>query len=286
MLDEYEYVVFNDATDKSLESQINDICSRLHIRCIRVPQENRTQPNTVIDISKYVFWAGLRHAEAILYSLNTLGFDHPGIVMMIDSDMFLVKNFSVEKYMAGYDIAGLEQVRGPMHFLWAGLIFFRMDTLPNKYSMRFQGGVAEGDIPYDTGGSLHYYLKDNPSIRVRYFDQDHRLFIGEHFNVYGIHNVLRTRFENPFFSLKCSACKNSDVDCTHASVILDGLGINSEIVSMVMNRKFIPDVELVLKDTFIHYQAVSNYKGRSQTFLDEKTRRLNGFVGLILAQTR
>lgn len=281
LLDEYEYVVFNDATDHALETQINNVCSHLNIRCIRIPQENRTQPNTAIDMSKYVFWAGLRHAEAILYSLETIGFDHPGVVMMIDSDMFLAKKFSVEDYMAGYDIAGLSQTRGYAHFLWAGLIFFRMDTLPNKHSMQFKGGVA-GDIPYDTGGSLHYYFQENPSVRIRYFDQDFRLFIGKYFNVYGIHNTLLTKFEDPFFYPQCKSCKNAHVQCTHAGAVLEELGIDPKIVSLVEAHNFIPEVELVLKDTFIHYQAVSNYRNESKKFHNKKTKKLNKFIKKIL----
>lgn len=281
LLDEYEYVVFNDATDHALELKINNVCSHLNIRCIRIPQENRTQPNTAIDMSKYVFWAGLRHAEAILYSLDTIGFDYPGVVMMIDSDMFLTKKFSVEEYMTGYDIAGLSQVRGYAHFLWAGLIFFRMDTLPNKHHMQFKGGVA-GDIPYDTGGSLHYYFQDNPSVRIRYFDQDFRLFLDKNFNVYGIHNTLLTKFENPFFSPQCSLCKSAHVCCTHPDLILSELGIDPKIISLVKDENFIPEIELVLKDTFVHYQAVSNYRKKAKKFHNEKTKKLNVFIKSIL----
>jgi len=281
LLDDYEYIVFNDATDHVLKRKIDNVCSRLNIRCIPVTQEGRTQPNTNIDMSKYVFWAGLRHAEAISYSLETIGFDYPGVVMMIDSDMFLSKIFSVEKYMKGYDIAGLSQIRGYAHFLWAGLIFFRMDTLPNKHSMQFKGGVA-GDVPCDTGGSLHYYLQENPSVRIRYFDQDCRLFLDKDFNVYGIHNTLLTKFEDPFFYPQCKFCKNANVRCTHSGAILSELGIDSKIVSLVEHKNFIPEIELVLKDTFIHYQAVSNYRKKSKKFHVLKTKKLKKFIKEIL----
>lgn len=35
--DDYEYVVFNDATDSTLVQQINNICNKLQIEWIRVP---------------------------------------------------------------------------------------------------------------------------------------------------------------------------------------------------------------------------------------------------------
>lgn len=44
VLDEYEYVVFNDAPDQHMANQITDTCNRLGIRCIRVPQEIHTRP--------------------------------------------------------------------------------------------------------------------------------------------------------------------------------------------------------------------------------------------------
>src|ERR1700684_2505146 len=42
---DYEYVVFNDASDPHLKRKIEKTCEKLGIRCIRVPQELHAQRN-------------------------------------------------------------------------------------------------------------------------------------------------------------------------------------------------------------------------------------------------
>ncbi len=275
--DAYEYVVFNDASDKKLADMIDQKCNKLGIKCIRIPQENRTSPNTPIDILTYRFWAGLRHAEAISYSLNILGFNYPGIVMMIDSDMFLIKNFCVSKYLENYDIAGLLQIKEDrVHFLWAGLLMFNMNKLPDKETMQFKGGIIE-DVLCDTGGSLHYYLKKHPELKIRNFEQQYRLFLDENFGLYAINNVTSPSI-NPVFHPKCNKCQLSHATCTHTADILKEFGINQIIINNILEKEFIPKSEFVMQDTFLHYQSVSNWDNKDQVFLNEKMRQLKNFL--------
>ena len=91
--DTYQYVVFNDAQDTAYEHQINELCNLLRVRCIRVPQTDRGKPRaSSLSVSSW------RHSQAIAYSMHELGFNHDGLVMLIDSDMFLIKNFSVTDF--------------------------------------------------------------------------------------------------------------------------------------------------------------------------------------------
>ena len=93
MLDDFEYVVFNDAAKEPVGSQIDDMCKKYEIRCIRVPQTNRAV------VPKHTFpQACTRHAQAIQYSMEALGFEHDDILMIVDSDMFLIKPFSARTF--------------------------------------------------------------------------------------------------------------------------------------------------------------------------------------------
>ena len=44
LLDEYEYVVFNDAIEPVLKKKIELMCEKLQIRCILIPQEIHDRP--------------------------------------------------------------------------------------------------------------------------------------------------------------------------------------------------------------------------------------------------
>jgi hypothetical protein len=103
----------------------------------------------------------------VQYSLDILGFDHDDIVAIIDSDMFLVKEFSIAEYLSGYDIAGQPQSRADVHYLWNGIMFFNMNTLPNKKTINCNCGIINNQ-GCDVGGYLYYYFKENPSIKIKY----------------------------------------------------------------------------------------------------------------------
>ncbi len=158
LLDDYEFVVFNDAQNSVVSRQIEAMCDRYGIACVRVPQNH---PNNT---------PGGRHQVSIRYSLDSRGFNHTGIVCMIDSDMFLVKHFSIVNFMKNYDIAGWGQFRpNNVYYLFPGLVFMDMSRLPNKETMNWAGGNINGSA-VDTGGQIHYYLKYNPNVRLYKMD--------------------------------------------------------------------------------------------------------------------
>lgn len=100
--DDYEHVIFNDAPNESMKNQIEEACKKCGLRCFRIPQELHRDGRTA---------PGYRHIDGIQFSLQQLGYNHEGIVGIVDSDLFLLKPFSIEKYMQGYDIAGELQGR-------------------------------------------------------------------------------------------------------------------------------------------------------------------------------
>ena len=281
--DDFEYVVFNDALDPQLSDQIDSMCSSLGIACYRIPQENRASPQLKTNLKKGVFWAAARHGQAIRYSMETLGFHHQGLVMMIDSDMFLIKPFNAENFMHNHDIAGLQQIRdNSIRYLWGGLIFFRMDTLTHKKTMQFNNGLINGTY-VDSCGFLHYYFQENPTTKILYFEQDFRHFLDEHLRNYSI----PTRFYGNNFKswptyLQCSACKKEKNFCSHNAFILKEFGFDERIVSSVNSNLMPPKIEFVLRDTFLHFQDGTNYSGASLKFIEHKKELFFKFMKVIL----
>lgn len=252
--DEYEYIVFNDAAEENMARQIELTCKKHKIRCFRIPQVLHDAPGRGI--------AGNRHIDGIAYSLEKIGYDHNGIVVLIDSDMFLIKSFSIEKYLQDYDIAAQLQGRCDKNtvikYLSPALVFMNMQTLPSRQTINFEGGCVEG-LPCDVGGRTYYYLRDNPSIRPLFFGCIH----------IGAWKVT---------SLNCQACKNMTcLNCVQQLVDnkFDDIGI-----------KFIqecPDnIEFFLNQTFLHYRGGSNWDYKPAEYHTAKTNALNNFMANII----
>jgi hypothetical protein len=277
--DEYIYVVFNDAQDPRMAQLIADRCNTLGVQCLRIPQNNRCQ------IPHHLYSpASTRHAQAIAYSMNEFGFHHDGIVMMIDSDMFLIHDFSVREFLADDDIAGLPCIQGQVMFLWPGLIFFNMKTLPAKETMQFFPGSIDGNW-VDTGGYLHYYLTHNTSVKKRLFDQEGRLWITPDWHVtrWYFNRNGNLCIVNP---LVCNFCKMHNYTCSHNTTILAHMGFNQKIIDAVQSKNFPPHTELILRDTFLHYKERSQLgaQGEMDDFNILKTRLLEKFLHDILEE--
>lgn len=230
LLDDYEFVVFNDARDVEIKNEIEAICSQYNIACIRVPQNH--QGNS----------PGARHQYAINYSLTTIGFSYEGIVCIFDGDMFLVKKFSIIDFMKNVDIAALPQCRANnVFYLFPGLVFMNMCTLPNKKTMNWSGGYVNGSA-VDTGGQMHHYLINNPNIRLHKMNQ-----------LYFAGNASAS--ENT--ELICDECKKtSNLACKHNTEILKKFGLDQYAISFLQEGPKGGN-EFLLDGHFYHYRCSS-----------------------------
>lgn len=248
--DEYEYVIFNDASNKAMKLKIQKTCEKLGIRCFRIPQQLHNVPEG--------HHPGHRHTVGIKYSLNTVGFDFDGIVAFVDSDMFLLKPFSIENYLAGHDIAGELQGRGnatkEVRYISPALVFMNMQTLPNKRTLNFDGGNVEG-FPCDVGGHTYYYFKDNPSARYSYI---------------GLFHIGSWRH-----ALSCAQCPN--LTCKNCVKDLQDNNFNKAQIQFIQSC---PDknIEFFLDHTFLHYRGGSNWDGKSTEYHTRKANALNTLI--------
>lgn len=154
---DYEFIVFNDAknfpdftngNDITIKSQIQDICSKLNITCINIPNKNH-ETNTN---------ASERTADSMNYILEYQK-NNPDKYLLLDSDMFLVDYFDIDKY-SEYDCAIVLQNRYSnvdghlINYFWNGIYYFDMTKMQNKELLNWN--CVPGT---DTGGMMEEWLK-------------------------------------------------------------------------------------------------------------------------------
>lgn len=285
LTEDYDFIIFSDAISDEMHNKIKAECDAYNLTCIRIPQEIHDKP--YLPRPEKGFFSdyhdpAVRNSNVIQYSLDTLGFDHNDILMIIDSDAFLIKKFDIRRYLDNALLAGpvkpcsawpihdckkLHPSINPFTYLWAGLVIFDMKNLPNKKSINMNCGyLYNNTIPVDAGGFLHSYLKDNQEVEVKYSD----------------HTVLQKLFCND-----CQKKTRPVKPCTHNRNLLVNYGLNQHAIKFVQNMplpnlKEGRDCEFLLNGTFIHYRCGSNYINFDQKFENIKTELFNAFFNDIL----
>ncbi len=208
LLDEgWEYIVFNNAADDHSRSRdIEAVCATLGVQCIRLEEKKQRG-----DVSQIVA-KSLQQVWKYILGVKDL-------VILIDSDMFFVKDISIIKMMEGRDMAFIPNYRKKdfgIIYPWTGLLFFNMNTMPEPETFSFGLGTVEGE-KVDVGGLSYYYLKKNEArLRVLYLEilglQD-VLYLpnGEKTLQCGL-NV------NTGFSIRLSS-QNEVIDITHSNFL-------------------------------------------------------------------
>lgn len=172
LLDDYEFVVFNDAPPGPTHDAIVDMCNLWNVTCIPIPQEIHDR-----EYGPEELWFarggkhGLRHSDGIQYSLESRGFDHNDTVVLFDADIFMIRPFSFKRMSKRFDIASVMRANGPFKYLWPGLCILAMDRLPDKTTLNYYCGRYDGIYGVDTGGGTYKYLAAHPELRLKAFNQ-------------------------------------------------------------------------------------------------------------------
>ena len=133
--------------------------------------------------------------------------------------------------MDGYDLAAVPQGRSNISYLWPGLAFMDMRTLPNKETINWNCGKVDG-VSVDTGGHMHIYLKNNPALRVFRFGP-----------------MSNSR-------LICDVCKrNKQYSCTHNDEVLQRHGFDIKTIKFLQSCRH--HVEFLLDKNFFHCGGMS-----------------------------
>jgi hypothetical protein len=151
---DYEFIVFNDAKsfpdytnggDLTIKQQIEDKCNALQIQCISIPNDHHCIQDNASE----------RSADSMNFMFRYQT-SHPDQYLVIDSDMFLINNWSTESLL-GYDAAIVLQSRTDptYHYPWNGWCYFDMFELKNNNLVHWER------IPgyCDTGGKMNDWLQ-------------------------------------------------------------------------------------------------------------------------------
>ena len=179
----YEYIIFNDAKtiadytnnfNNSFNKLIHEECNKLNIKCINIPQEihkNRSLifPNTPDNQENPT----TRCANVIQFMYNYFINNYPNNrLIIIDSDMFFLKEFDIENYMQNYNIAGLLHKKKKNNvetkYLWNGLFILESNNLDNLDEFNWDS------YPFDVGAQNSKYLnKYKEKIKLKLISKTH-----------------------------------------------------------------------------------------------------------------
>jgi hypothetical protein len=150
---DYEFIVFNDAkdfpdftngNDITIKTRIQDICCKLNIKCINIPNENH----------KTNLCSASRCADSMNYILQYQKMN-PDKYLLLDSDMFLVDYFDIAKY-SKYECAIVLQSRNDnkINYFWNGIYYFDMTKMKDFELLNWNC------CKYcDVGGMMQEWLK-------------------------------------------------------------------------------------------------------------------------------
>lgn len=254
LIDEYEFVVFNDAVNSDHYKAIHETCDRLNVKCIDIPQEIH-----------HSFNASDRNGAVVDYSLRNYGFDHNGIVALFDSDLFLVKSFSIKKHMFNAHLSGLYQDRMSgsyiADYLWIGLVFLDMTKLIDKRELGFSPTKIDGVIGVDTGGYSHYYLRNHRSIPVRFVNQ-------------------RYMQESWHILTKDSSQGSTSISLSAIGEAKRYGGFNNDQIEYILDSGP-TDTEFLCDAHFVHYRGGTNWDEKSSEIHTHKIHALRRYIDRI-----
>jgi hypothetical protein len=189
MQNDYEMIVFNDASTPENEQAIERTCKKLGIPCVRFEPAwhlidplndqlriwaqdptitgRRFLPGSPSDLS-FANQASVRHCHVIQYALDHYGYDHNDPVIILDGDAFLIRPLNIRQRLENFDMIamGRDTVEGKQHYLWVPFIAFHPAKLPNIHDLKFHVAPIDG-IMHDTGAQSQHYLAANPSIKYK-----------------------------------------------------------------------------------------------------------------------
>jgi len=258
--DDHEIIVFNDARDSKINQSIVDTCNDYNIQCIQIPQEIHDRPYLLREAGAYWHLSNyhspsVRNCNVVQYMLDTVGFKFEGIVALIEGDLFLIDNFSIEEYMKNSSLAGYVKKSHPKtlyEYLWIGQNFLDMRTLPNKETFNINCGYINEEI-VDSGGYSYFYLQQYPHLSTRFFD----------------------RLDSNTFFCNTSKQKKS-YRCLHNTETLKKFGFKSDVIRFIqsvpidwgsgrVNTNGKRNIEFYLDKKFVHFFGGSGYAVFSYT---------------------
>lgn len=179
---QHEFIVLDNSIDINIKKEIVNITNSLGIKYYDCD-------NTSISVGSS------SHQHALRYLLNIIS--DGDSIMIIDHDIFPI-DYIDEKYYENCDIVCLNHIKGHVIYPWPGLII--LNNIKNKSQMSFDPGNIDG-FNCDTGGSMHYYIKNN-NLKIKEVAERH-MYQNE---------LLMSSMDNLFIHLISGSDWNKDYD--------------------------------------------------------------------------
>ncbi|HNW25768.1 MAG TPA: hypothetical protein PLG15_00390 [Candidatus Gastranaerophilaceae bacterium] len=166
--EDFEFIVFNNTpiTAYDRRYRIKFICQKLGIKCLDV------RFRSFISGSAQICGWGIHWAFHRFFR-----WEKDTIHVVLDSDMFFIKDFCFNEYLGDNDICAIHQRRENIEYPWNGIMIFG-GNLPDKTSLDFRLGTING-IRTDVGGKIYYWLKKNPDLKIKWMGHTGHLDISK-----------------------------------------------------------------------------------------------------------
>jgi hypothetical protein len=237
--DPYEFFVVNNASLDANAKKVRKICNDLGITCIELPEKHHESPNI----------ANAYPADYLIH--NYISRDkHSDVSILIDSDMFLMKEFSPRTFLGNNWLSALPQRRGPVKYLWIALVMINHKQIQDLENLSFCCTLCAGLCPYydpsqwywgtingqkvDVGGATYFYLHAHRKYKVK--------------ELWSTHDISLQRK-------------------------------NLQYLPLGIRRTYNPEYRFqILNQTFFHYTAGSNWRKQSDDFHSKKSRLAREFI--------
>lgn len=158
--EDWEFIVLNNTAiiAPTRRKRIKEICKELKVKCKDV------RFRSFISGASYITGWSLNWAYH-----RFCRWEKDTIHVMIDSDMFFIKDFNFNEYLGDNDLVGVHQRRENVDYLWNGIYFLRGGEIPDKNHFDIRLTTVDG-VRTDCGGRTHYWLKRNPDLKIKFIE--------------------------------------------------------------------------------------------------------------------
>lgn len=271
--DDYRFVVISDADTEERQRRIREMCDRLQIACHQVPSEIHDRPYLHRSAGDNYHNPNVRHCNSVQWAWDTFFARHHGPVMVIDSDMFMIRPFSVEKALEQQHLAGVfwgaedAQTGAIRSYLWLALILLNNPRLPERQTICFNCGWLPATATVcDSGGWTYLYLnkhKETLKVLTLGYEQGQQFFC-------------------PFRYASAESQQFDDLSPEVIAAALTARGFSTPEIDLVLKKPY--TIEFLADNHFLHYRAGTNYEQYPEEFLSHKDRVLAEFFEQILRQ--
>jgi hypothetical protein len=186
--DDFEYIVFNNERpggdggfDEKKIQIIYDKCEQIGVQCIRVELDKELQylnNNKMFEGETYIN-GNTACAYSFTWGWKNYISKNDCISLLIDSDMFFIKDILITDIMDGYNFSFVPSYRYvnneyrniAFKYPWNGLVIADIPNMPNPQEISWGDGWIDS-LAVDVGGEVRYYLEKYESqLKINYIDQ-------------------------------------------------------------------------------------------------------------------